>query len=248
MTVGRTVRVLIALLVAAGLLALAAVALTPTLKDGVEKVVGEYLRRNPEVLIEAVKAFRGSEEVAERERIQNALAENRDQLENDPTSPVGGNPEGDVTMVEFFDYRCGYCKRVFPSVVELLNSDGNLRFVFKEYPILGEASVKAARAAQAAWRLDRDKYFAFHTALMNSKGGLSEKRILKIAAESGLDADRLGEAMDDPGIDKILQRNFKLADALGIGGTPAFVIGDHLIPGAVDLETLRELVAAERGG
>lgn len=248
MTVGRTVRVLIALLVAAGLLALAAVALTPTLKDGVEKVVGEYLRRNPEVLIEAVKAFHDSEEVAERERIQNALAENRDQLENDPTSPVGGNPEGDVTLVEFFDYRCGYCKRVFPSVVELLNSDGNLRFVFKEYPILGEASVKAARAAQAAWRLDRDKYFAFHTALMNSKGGLSEKRILKIAAESGLDADRLGEAMDDPGIDKILQRNFKLADALGIGGTPAFVIGDHLIPGAVDLETLRELVAAERGG
>lgn len=248
MTVGRPVRVLIALLVAAGLLALAAVALTPTLKHGVEEVVRQYLRDHPEVVVEAIAALRSKQEATKENRIKTALAERRGQLEDDPASPVAGNPQGDVTVVEFFDYRCGYCKRVFPSVVEMLNSDPDVRYVFKEYPILGEDSLFAARAALAVWRLAPARYFAFHSAMMAAKGTLGEKRVMTFAAEVGVEIGALRQAMADPGIDEVLQGNFALAAALGIDGTPSFVIGDTLIPGAVDLETLRSLVSAQRDG
>jgi len=153
-----------------------------------------------------------------------------------------------VTIVEFFDYQCPYCKRVFPAVQTLLKTDGNIRYVFKEFPILGPQSVVAARAALAAWKLDRDRYVPFHTALMQSRGRLSERKILDVAAEIGLDVERLRAAMADPGIDKVLARNAELARALDINGTPAFVIGEKVVPGAVDLETLTALVSQARGG
>ncbi len=217
-------------------------------KRAVEEVVREYLRRNPEILLEAIEAMRARRDADQQAKVQKNLVSLRNELENDPASPVGGNPRGNVTIVEFFDYQCGYCKRVFRTVQKLLKSDGNIRYVFKEFPILGAQSVVAARAALAAWKLDRDRYVSFHTALMQSKGRLSERKILSIAAESGLDVERLRAAMADPGIGKALARNFELAKALDINGTPGFVIGDQVVPGAIDLETLTALVSEARGG
>ena len=222
--------------------------LSPGQKRAVEEVVREYLRRNPEVLLEAIGAIRAKRDAEQQVTVRKNLVSLRGELENDPTSPVGGNPRGDVTIVEFFDYQCPYCKRVFPSVQTLLKTDGNIRYVFKEFPILGPQSVVAARAALAAWKLDRDRYVPFHTALLQSKGRLSERKILDVAAEIGLDVERLRAAMADPGIDKALARNAELARALDINGTPAFVIGEKVVPGAVDLETLTALVSEARGG
>lgn len=223
-------------------------ALSPGQKRAVEEVVREYLRRNPEILLEAIGAMRAKRDAEQQSKVRNNLVSLRGELENDPTSPVGGNPQGDVTIVEFFDYQCPYCKRVLPTVQTLLKTDGNIRYVFKEFPILGPQSVVAARAALAAWKLDRDRYVPFHTALLQSKGRLSERKILDFAAESGLDVERLRAAMADPGIDKILARNAELARALDINGTPAFVIGEKVVPGAVDLKTLTALVLQARGG
>ncbi len=223
-------------------------ALSPGQKRAVEEVVREYLRRNPEILLEAIGAARAKRDAERQATVQRTLVSLRRELEDDPTSPVGGNPRGNVTIVEFFDYQCGYCKRVFSSVQKLLKSDGNIRYVYKEFPILGPQSVVAARAALAAWKLDRDRYVSFHTALMQSKGRLSERKILSIAAESGLDVERLRAAMADPGIDTVLARNSELARALDINGTPGFVIGDQVVLGAVDLETLTALISEARGG
>ena len=223
-------------------------ALSPGQKRAVEEVVREYLRRNPEILLEAIGAMRAKRDAEQQSKVRNNLVSLRGELENDPTSPVGGNPQGDVTIVEFFDYQCPYCKRVLPTVQTLLKTDGNIRYVFKEFPILGPQSVVAARAALAAWKLDRDRYVPFHIALLQTRGRLSEQKILGVAAEIGLDVERLRAAMADPAIDKILARNAKLARALDINGTPAFVIGETVVPGAVDLETLTALVLEARGG
>ena len=168
----------------------------------------------------------------------------RDELLNDPASPVGGNPDGDVTLVEFFDYQCPYCKTIFPSIQALLAEDRNLRYVFKEFPILGRASVFAARAALAARR--QGKYLEFHTALMPARGKLTETRVMRLAEKVGLDVDRLRRDMADGTIDDSIRRNRELARALDVNGTPAFVIGDTVVPGAVDIDTLRSLIARER--
>lgn len=175
-----------------------------------------------------------------------AITQLRRQLINEPSSPVGGNPDGDVTIVEFFDYRCGYCKKVLPSIVALLERDKKLRYVFKELPILSPESELAARAALAAWQQDKRKYLEFHTALMQAQGNLSERRILRLAGNAGLDAEKIAKNMKHPKVEEELKRNIALAEQLGIRGTPAFVIGDRLIPGAVDLSMLEKTVAEAR--
>ena len=168
----------------------------------------------------------------------------QDELLNDPASPVGGNPDGDVTLVEFFDYQCPYCKTIFPSIQALLAEDRNLRYVFKEFPILGRASVFAARAALAARR--QGKYLEFHTALMPAKGKLTEARVMRLAKTAGLDVDRLRRDMADGTVDATIRRNLELADGLGIFSTPVFIIGDTQIPGAVEIDTLKVLIARAR--
>lgn len=217
-------------------------ALTPAQRREVGDIVREYLRQHPEVLLDAIQALRDKEEAKARQQVRETLQTRRDEIEKDPTTPFTGNAQGNVTVVEFFDYRCGYCKRVFPAIQAMLKADGNIRFVFKEFPILGPESQVATRAALAVWRTDRDKYMPFHTALMTARGTLSESRIFDLAEKTGLDVPALRQAMKDPEIDKVLARNFDLAKALNINGTPAFVIGDNLIPGAVDVATLKHLV------
>ncbi|MCH7692079.1 MAG: DsbA family protein [Proteobacteria bacterium] len=168
----------------------------------------------------------------------------RDELLNDPASPVGGNPDGDVTLVEFFDYQCPYCKTIFPSIQALLAEDRNLRYVFKEFPILGRASVFAARAALAARR--QGKYLEFHTAVMSARGKLTETRVMRLAEKVGLDVDRLRRDMADGTVDAMIRRNLDLADGLGIFSTPVFIVGDTQIPGAVEIDTLKVLIARAR--
>ena len=216
-------------------------------KKEMEKIIGDYIRAHPEIILESVRAMQERERANEKQRGLNNLVTYRELILNDPTSPIGGNPKGDVTVVEFFDYRCGFCKRVFPDILTLMESDKNVRYVYKEYPILGPDSVTASKAALAAWNVDKTKYNAFHKTMMGSKGALSPDRVMKFAAKVGYDVNALKKAMRDPRIESLIEKNFKLAKALDINGTPAFIIGDQVIRGAVDLATLKLLVSKARG-
>jgi protein-disulfide isomerase len=165
-------------------------------------------------------------------------------LLNDPNSPVSGNLDGDVTVVEFFDYRCGYCKRVAGAVSQLQKDDPNVRVVYKDFPILGEASELAARAALAS--KTQGKHLAFHEALLASKSELTQETIFAIAKQVGLDPDQLNKGMQDPTIRTIIEHNRALARELGINGTPGFIVGTELVPGALELKDLKNLVRQVR--
>lgn len=206
--------------------------------------VRAYLLTHPEVIVEAVQILQQRQQAAQAEATKGVIAARADEIFRDPASPVGGNPEGDVSLVEFFDYNCQYCRAVAPILVELGRTDPGLRLVYKEFPILGPGSEMAARAALAAER--QGKYQALHTALMQAKPPLTEENVFAAAAATGLDADRLRRDMADPGIVEAIARNHTLAAELGITGTPGFVIGDRVVPGAVDQATLAGLLAEAR--
>ena len=210
----------------------------------IERIAREYIRNNPEIILEAIRQIEQRRRLAEAEQVQRQIALDREALVNDAGSPVGGNPDGDVTVVEFFDYRCPYCKAVAPRLAELLRKDAGIRFVYKEWPILGPVSVVGARAALAAWK--QGKYVEFHDRLMGVSGQLSQPRVFEIASEIGLDLERMRKDMASDEVAGILKRNAELASRLKISGTPAFVIGDVLVPGAVSLEELESLVSEAR--
>ncbi len=226
--------------------AAAADALTPAQKSAVEGVVRDYILKNPETLIDALRGYEEKQRATAEVEAQKAVAANLDALEKDPAAPVAGNPKGDVTIVEFFDYHCPYCKKVVPTVQELLKSDPKIRWVFKELPILGPDSVTASQAALAVWKIAPDKYMDFHVALMGTRGEFNEARILETAKKVGIDPDKLKAAMADPAIKAAIEQNHDLANTLQINGTPAFIIGGKLVPGAADLTTLREMVEKAR--
>lgn len=234
------------LLVAAGAATPAAAAdpLTPEQKQAVEQVIHDYFLKNPEFMVEVLHAAEAKLRQEKTEDVRQAITANRDALLTDPTSPVGGNPEGDVTIVEFFDYRCPYCKQVEPALEALLKQDSKLRIVYKEYPVLGAESFYASRMALAAAK--QGKYDAFHRALMTLKGQITQEVILKVAGDAGLDVARAKAEMAAPAIQEIIKRNYALADALDINGTPAFIVGDVLVPGATDISGLRKLIADAR--
>jgi protein-disulfide isomerase len=218
---------------------------TPLSREAVEAIVREYLLNNPELIMESVRAYQQRQQARERERVAGVLAARSAELWQDPDAPVAGHPSGDVTVVEFFDYRCGYCKSVAPAVRQLLEQDPNVRLVYKEFPILGPDSVVAARAALAARA--QGHYVAFHNALMAANGGaLTLADVLRIAGQVKLDTARLQADMEGPEIRALVQKNFALAQELGIRGTPAFVVGTEIVPGAMDLAALKELVARAR--
>jgi protein-disulfide isomerase len=224
----------------------AAADFSPSQREAIEGIIRDYLMHNPDVLVEAL---RGAEDKLNREadaKAERVLAERRSEVFDDPATPVGGNPRGDVTIVEFFDYRCPYCKQVLPALQALLKEDGKLRFVYKEMPVLGPQSVVAAHAALAAQR--QGKYEAFHTAMMAAKGQISDDTVYKVAGSVGLDVERLKQDMNEPEIAKTVKANLALASALNIHGTPGFVIGNQIVPGALDLETLKSMVADARKG
>ena len=233
---------------AASLQPAAAQALSDAQKQAVEQLIRDYIMKNPEVMIESLQAYQAGQHTAQQEAAQKAVADNRSVLERDAATPVGGNPKGNVTVVDFFDYHCGYCKKALPSVQALLKDDNDVRVVFKELPILGPGSVTAAQAALATWKIAPDKYLPFHVALMEWRGDLSEARVMEVAKKVGIDTAKLKTAMADPEITAQLKRNAELAQELQIGGTPAFIIGGKLVPGAVDLDTMQEMVKAARAG
>ena len=212
--------------------------------EAIEAVVRQYLLDHPEVVVEALQLYEQRQQAAEAERRKTAILALADQLTADPADPVIGNPEGDVTLVEFFDYRCPYCRQMTGTLAQLIDEDPKLRVVMKEFPILSRESVLAARAAMAAQR--QGKYEAFHFALMENGGGFSEDEILAVADSVGLDTERLSGEMQDPAIEAVLRNNHALAEKLGITGTPAFVIGDTMVPGAVSLDELRAKIAEAR--
>lgn len=221
--------------------------MSPAEREAIEGVVREFLLKNPEVIINAIQNMREREQREAEARSKANLVKFRDMLLNDPDTPVGANPKGDVTIVEFFDYRCGFCKRVFPDIMTVIKTDKNIRYVYKEFPILGPDSVTASKAALAAWSLDKTKYEGFHQAMMESKGGLPESRVMDFAELSGYDTKALKKAMADPKIEDQIAKNFALAKEFDINGTPAFIIGDDIIRGAIDLKALRSVISKARG-
>lgn len=214
----------------------------------VEKLIERYLDENPEMVVRAFRKYQQQQENAQQLRLKENLSSLRNVLEKSDTSPVRGNPEGDVTLVEFFDYRCGYCKRVHTAVTDAVKSDGNVRLVYKEFPVLGPDSVFASRASLGVFFAQPLKYPAFHDALMTVRGQLSQARVMSIAKDIGLKAEDVESAMKDPRVDEEIQRNIQLARNLGINGTPGFVIGNEIVPGAVDENALKELIAKARQG
>lgn len=221
-------------------------ALTPAQKAAVETMIHNYLMSHPEVIVQSVKGAQQADEAQAATATRQAIQARHAELYSDPTSPIGGNPKGDVTIVEFFDYRCPYCKAIEPTLETLLKEDGKLRIVYKEFPILGPASVYATRVALAARH--QDKYAAFHKRMMAQKGQIDDAVILETAAAAGLDVARIKAEMNAPDIDHIIKADYALADAINVQGTPAFVIGDTLVPGVADIADLRKLIAQARQG
>ncbi|HEC90395.1 MAG TPA: DsbA family protein [Alphaproteobacteria bacterium] len=215
-------------------------------KKAMEKTVREYLLKNPQVLIDSIQALRQKEEAQAKRSVSQNLELMRGSLENNPQTPVGGNIKGDVAFIEFFDYRCPYCKRVSPYVMKLIKEDGNIRYVFKEFPILGPQSVVASKAALAAWYQDKTKYMSFHMLMMKNKGGLTRKKVMDYAARAGLDVKKLKQGMGSDKVKAEIARNAQAARALNINGTPTFIIGKTIVPGALSEEDLKDLVKIAR--
>lgn len=212
----------------------------------VRELVLETIRENPEIVMEAVSILETRQNAAQAESQADVLKRERNLLERDPNAPVLGNPDGDVTVIEFFDYNCPYCRRVKPVVEALLKADPNVRLVYREWPILGEGSVFAARAALAA--REQGLYAKFHWAMMGMNGRAEEASVLRIAEEVGLDIARLRRDMEATEVEDHIQTSMRLTQALGLNGTPSFVIGDTVAPGLMDLAQLRAVVEDARGG
>lgn len=221
-------------------------ALSAGQRAAVEALIERYIAENPEKIIESVREHSRREEEARVAAAEGNLVALRDEILNDPASPVAGNPDGDVTVVEFFDYRCGYCKRSLDMVLAILEDDPGVRVVFKEFPILSPQSRQAAKAALAARA--QGAYLPFHVALMGARGAFEDEQIFEIADEVGLDVARLAADMAAPEVEAQIDAVAALASALDINGTPTFVVGGEIIRGAVDIEAMRAAIAARRAG
>lgn len=220
--------------------------LTPEQKQAVEAMIRDTLAQHPEIVIDALKEAERQDDAAAAERTRRAIAGESAALFADPAAPVGGNEAGDVTVVEFFDYSCPYCKAIEPDLEALLSSDRKLRIVYKEFPILGPSSLYAARVALAA--AAEGKYGTFHRAMMAVKGKIDDDAVRRVAAASGLDMARLDAATAASGIDRAIQANYALARTLEVEGTPVFIVGGEMLPGIDDIATLRAAIARARKG
>ena len=213
-------------------------------RAAIEDIVRQYILENPEIIAEALERLQERERLAQENAQRLALQQSTAQLYQNPMTPEHGNPNGDAVVVEFFDYQCGYCKKVFPTFMKVMKSDKKLRVIWKELPILGPVSRFAARAAMAS--AQQGKYFDYHVALMRLRGRLTEKRIMETAKKVGLDMNRLIQDMGSPKIERYLDETLQLAEALGISGTPAFLIGNQLVPGAISADQMRQIIAQTR--
>ncbi|MEZ5788568.1 MAG: DsbA family protein [Xanthobacteraceae bacterium] len=216
----------------------------------IEEIVRGYLLRNPEVLQEVLIELEKRQSAAEAEKAKAAVKNNATLLFESPRHVVVGNPKGDVTLIEFFDYNCGYCKRALADLVDLMKGDPNLRVVLKEFPVLGEGSVDAAKVAIAAHMQDKSgkKYFDFHQKLLGNRGPVNKARALAVAKEVGFDVARIERDMASDEVKATIAESMKLAEALGLNGTPSYVIGDNVVIGAVGHDALKQKVNWARCG
>jgi protein-disulfide isomerase len=212
----------------------------------IENIVKEYLIAHPEVLQDAQAALDKRQQEAQAQKAHEAINKDRATLFNSPHQVVLGNPNGKVTMVEFFDYNCPHCKDAVPDMLTLMKKNPELRFVLKEFPILAQGSVDAAHVAVAVRMQDPsgEKYLAFHQKLFSTRGMVDQERALAAAKDVGCDMARIEKDMKSPEVQATIDEDMKLADAIGVDGTPSYVIGDQLIVGAIGFDKLEEKVAA----
>jgi protein-disulfide isomerase len=231
-------------------LAPAAAQISASQRGDIERIIREYIISHPEVLQEAMMELEKRNAAAEAARHQAAVRDNAQTIFNSTRQVVLGNPKGDVTMVEFFDYNCGYCKRAMGDMLTLLKSDPNLRIVLKEFPVLGPGSVEAAKVAAAARMQDKTgkKYLEFHQKLLGGRGQADQAHALAAAKEAGFDTARIEKDIGSDEVRQSLEESFKLAEALGLNGTPSYVIGKDVVVGAVGLDALKEKINTNRCG
>ena len=215
----------------------------------IERIVREYLLSHPELLQEVMTELEKRQAAAENEKHRAAVQEHNATIFSSPRQVTLGNAQGDVTVVEFFDYNCGYCKRAMSDMLELLK-DSKVKFVLKEFPVLGEGSVQAAQVAAAARMQDKTgkKYLEFHQKLLGGRGQADKARALAVAKEVGFDVAKIEKDMASDEVKAQLEESFKLAEALGLNGTPSYVIGDTVVVGAIGLKALQASINTARCG
>jgi protein-disulfide isomerase len=249
-----TLRLLLPALFALALCATPPAASAQSFSDGqrgeIETIIRSYLLAHPEVLEEAMAELNKRQAAAEAEKHEASVASNADAIFNSPRGVVLGNKDGDVTFVEFFDYNCGYCKRAMADMLELMKTDPKLKVVLKEFPVLSEGSVEAAKVAVAVRMQDASgkKYLDFHQRLLGGRGPADKARAMAAAKEAGLDTARIEKDLASPEVRATIEENFKLAESMGMNGTPSYVIGKQVVIGAVGLDSLKEKIGVARCG
>ena len=219
-------------------------------RGDIETIVRNYLVAHPEVLEEAMTELSKRQAAAEAEKHEAGVATNAETIFNSPRGVVLGNKDGDVTFVEFFDYNCGYCKRAMADMLDLLKTDPKLKVVLKEFPVLSQGSVEAAQVAVAVRLQDPGgkKYLDFHQKLLGGRGAADKARAMAAAKEAGLDTARIEKDLASPEVRATIEENFKLAESMGMNGTPSYVIGKQVVIGAVGIDNLREKIGVARCG
>lgn len=222
---------------------------TPEETKAIEAIIKDYLITNPKIMLDVQKALQAQMESDRTAQLVAAIEPNREELENDGVSVVMGNPNGDVTVVEFFDYQCGFCRKAHPDVKRLMAEDKNIRVVYKQFPILDRPnevpmSLIAAHMAMAANK--QGKFEEFHQALFSAEGGLTQESLATIMATIGLDKEKAEAEMMSEEVGASIRNNMELAQKMGISSTPTFIIGDKVIEGAMGYDDLKEKVAAAR--
>lgn len=219
-------------------------AFTPDQKKELESLFKDYIRNNPDLILESVQAYQIKEEERRQQGAEANLKEYKDKLTQGQDLPFTGNPDGDVTIVEFFDYNCGYCKKAYEDLIKILAEDSNVKVVFIDMPILSESSRLMAKLSMAAQ--SQGKYFEAHKALMEYRGTQNEEAFLNVMKDHGIDIEKVKAEKDSPDIDAALGRYLKIANDLNIRGTPGFIVGDQLMPGYIGLEGMKRAIDETR--
>lgn len=223
--------------------------MTPAERDAFRAEVKQYLIENPEVITEAMQALQSKQDQAAAQADRVALSSNADAIYKDPASWVGGNPDGNITVVEFMDYRCTYCRKAYAEVEDLVKTDGNIRFVVKEFPILGDDSLTSSKFAIAVRLLHGDAaYKSVHDALIVLRGSPDGETLARLAKTLGYDPQPIMAKMESPEVSGIIKANHALAAKLNITGTPTFVIDTKMLRGYVPEDGMKQIVDQERAG
>jgi len=239
---------LVALALCGAPFAVSAESFSDSQRGEIETIIKNYLLAHPEVLEDATNELNKRKTEADAKKHEETITENAETIYNSPRGITLGNKDGDVTFVEFFDYNCGYCKRAMADMLDLLKNDPKLKVVLKEFPVLSEGSVEAAKVAIAVRMQDPNKYLEFHQKLLGGRGPADKARAIAAAKEAGLDVARIEKDLASPEIKATINENMKLAEDMDMNGTPSYVIGKQIVIGAVGLDGLKEKIGIARCG